>query len=121
VAFKSWASNLVPGDTNGVEDIFVKNMTTGAISRASTSAAGVQSDATSSGLSLGIDGSGNVLVAFLSTSGTLTGASNGRKQAFVKNLTAGAITCVSTSATGALASDNCRSVSLAAGGSNHPL
>jgi hypothetical protein len=35
VAFTSLASNLVAGDSNGVSDVFVKDLATGAISRAS--------------------------------------------------------------------------------------
>jgi len=42
IAFLSAASNLVPGDTNGLLDIFVKNLATGAITRASTYADGTQ-------------------------------------------------------------------------------
>ena len=34
VAFANAASNLVPGDTNGVADIFVKDLLTGAVTRA---------------------------------------------------------------------------------------
>jgi WD40-like Beta Propeller Repeat len=36
VAFTSFASNLVPGDTNGVEDVFVHDRLTGATERATT-------------------------------------------------------------------------------------
>src|SRR5450759_2831143 len=36
VAFASGASNLVPGDTNGARDIFVKDTTTGTTRRVST-------------------------------------------------------------------------------------
>ncbi|TAM46135.1 MAG: hypothetical protein EPN55_06250, partial [Gammaproteobacteria bacterium] len=42
VAFKSDASNLVAGDTNARTDIFVKDLQTGAITRANTTAAGMQ-------------------------------------------------------------------------------
>ncbi|XUJ36487.1 hypothetical protein ACQ5SK_17210 [Bradyrhizobium japonicum] len=44
VAFESYADNLVPGDTNGAPDIFVKDLTTGAITLVSTNASGVQGD-----------------------------------------------------------------------------
>jgi hypothetical protein len=43
VAFLSKASNLVDGDTNGVQDAFVRNMATGAIERVSVSDAEEQS------------------------------------------------------------------------------
>ncbi|MBW6468849.1 MAG: cell wall-binding repeat-containing protein [Coriobacteriia bacterium] len=43
VAFISKASNLVPDDTNGVQDAFVRNMQTGAIERVSVTNSGEQS------------------------------------------------------------------------------
>ncbi len=36
VAFISYASNLVPGDTNGISDVFVRDLQTGALTRVST-------------------------------------------------------------------------------------
>src|SRR5881397_3991739 len=42
VAFVSWASNLVAGDTNGARDVFVKDRSTGAITRVSVSGGGAQ-------------------------------------------------------------------------------
>ncbi len=42
VTFESDATNLVSGDTNGEQDIFVKNLNTGAIERASVSTSGTQ-------------------------------------------------------------------------------
>lgn len=44
VAFMSFASNLVAGDTNGRADIFVKDMTTGAVDRVSVATDGTQGD-----------------------------------------------------------------------------
>jgi len=42
VAFGSSGTNLVPGDTNGVEDIFVRDRKTGTTARVSVSSAGAQ-------------------------------------------------------------------------------
>ena len=42
VAFVSDASDLVPGDTNGTTDVFVRDLQTGAIARVSTRANGEQ-------------------------------------------------------------------------------
>src|SRR5437879_888020 len=42
IAFTSFASNLVAGDTNGNPDIFVKDLASGAITRVSTAADGTQ-------------------------------------------------------------------------------
>ena len=38
IAFESFASNLVAGDTNGQADIFVKDLASGAVTRVSTAA-----------------------------------------------------------------------------------
>ncbi|MEW6280008.1 MAG: calcium-binding protein, partial [Candidatus Eremiobacterota bacterium] len=47
VVFESDASNLVPGDTNGVADIFARNLVTGATTRVSVDSAGNQQNAAS--------------------------------------------------------------------------
>jgi hypothetical protein len=44
LAFVSDASNLVPGDTNGVSDAFVRNLNTGKITRVSVNSDGKQSN-----------------------------------------------------------------------------
>ncbi|MFG1339985.1 VCBS domain-containing protein [Xanthobacter autotrophicus] len=99
VAFWSFASNLVAGDTNNTEDIFVKDLTTGAITRVSTDAAGVQGNSESSGPVFSPDGT---KVAFFSgASNLVAGDTNGTYDIFVKDLTTGAVTRVSTDAAGA--------------------
>ncbi len=45
VAFMSWATNLVPGDTNGRKDIFVRDRTAGTTERISVDSSGVQANA----------------------------------------------------------------------------
>ncbi|WP_280818944.1 Hint domain-containing protein [Methylobacterium variabile] len=98
VAFQSDASNLVAGDANGTSDIFVRNLTTGAIVNASTAADGTQGNGASTSASLSRDGN---LVAFTSSASNLVaGDTNGRADVFVKNLTTGAITRVSTGTDG---------------------
>ena len=47
VAFDSFASNLVPGDTNGVNDVFIHDRWSRSTSRVSISAAGAQANAAS--------------------------------------------------------------------------
>jgi Tol biopolymer transport system component len=42
VGFNSYASNLVPDDTNGIEDVFVRDYTTGQIARVSVASDGTQ-------------------------------------------------------------------------------
>nr|WP_298952392.1 Hint domain-containing protein [uncultured Methylobacterium sp.] len=98
VAFQSDATNLVAGDTNGVTDVYVKNLTTGAITRASTAADGSQGNGVSTGASLSRDGN---LVAFVSRADNLVaGDTNLGADVFVKNLTTGAVTRVSTASDG---------------------
>src|SRR3981189_1487676 len=56
VAFRSDASNLVPGDTNFLADVFVRDLQTGAITRVSTNASGDQGNSFSSNPSISADG-----------------------------------------------------------------
>ena len=109
VAFYSFASNLVAGDTNAVDDTFVANLSTGVISRISTSATGVQADVVTNPVDEpSFSGDGN-LVAFTSSASTLVaGDTNGVGDIFVRNLTTGAISRVSTSATGAQSDNSSR-------------
>src|SRR6187431_9294 len=44
LAFASYASNLVAGDTNGVYDVFVHDRVTGIIERVSVDSSGVEGD-----------------------------------------------------------------------------
>jgi Tol biopolymer transport system component len=55
-AFASAAANLVPGDTNGVEDVFVVDIASGAIERVSMAWDGDEADAESRRPSLSADG-----------------------------------------------------------------
>ncbi len=89
VAFTSKASNLVPGDTNGKHDIFVKDTMTGAILRASTDAAGLQGKGYSIDPVISADGR---YVAFVSDSKKLVPLDDNRSfDIFVKDTTTGAI------------------------------
>src|SRR5215218_8173380 len=63
VAFRSAAWNLVPGDTNGANDVFVHDHQTGATQRVSVNKLGVQGNGPSFGSSISADGR---FVAFLS-------------------------------------------------------
>jgi Tol biopolymer transport system component len=66
VAFESYASNLVPGDTNDQPDVFVKDLQTGALVRAGFN--GAQGDYAQWAPILSADGR---YIAFISTSTTL--------------------------------------------------
>ena len=68
LAFVSEASNLVPGDTNGVADVFVRDLDTGAISRVSVNSDGRQANGPSFDVAVSGDCS---RVAFTSTATNL--------------------------------------------------
>ncbi len=68
VAFVSYASNLHPGDTDYTADIYVKDLNTGEIWLASTSAAGVKATGSNSDPALSGDGT---RVAFASAASNL--------------------------------------------------
>src|SRR5262249_15453478 len=57
IAFTSFASNLVAGDTNGLPDVFVKDLITGATERVSVGTGGIQAIDTTAPVSGIIDGS----------------------------------------------------------------
>jgi Tol biopolymer transport system component len=56
VAFESHASNLVPGDTNGVGDVLVRDRQTGTTALASASSSGVEENSVGGSPSISADG-----------------------------------------------------------------
>jgi len=85
VAFSSWADNLVPGDTNGAPDDFVRDRLTETTERVSVSSAGAQADSSSGWLSISADGR---FVAFESLASNLVpGDTNGYWDIFVRDRT----------------------------------
>src|SRR5260370_26155705 len=95
VAFDSSSSNLLPTATH-VQDIFVKDLTTGAVMLVSADAGGAEGNGSSSWPVFSPDGTE---VAFVSLSTNLApGATNSTAQVYVKNLLTGAITLASTDA-----------------------
>ena len=62
IVFLSDASNLVPGDTNGTQDVFLYDGVTGAITRVSVDDAGTQGNASSAVLFPAISADGRTVV-----------------------------------------------------------
>jgi Tol biopolymer transport system component len=54
--FVSTATNLVPGDTNGMADVFVRDRTSGAIERVNVASDGSQANNSSYGITVSADG-----------------------------------------------------------------
>lgn len=98
ISFHSGDTNLVTGDTNGVWDVFVKDMQAGTLVRASTDSAGIEGNAGSSEPAISADGRH---VAFVSYATNLvTGDTNADGDIFVKDLQTGQTIRVSTSTGG---------------------
>jgi len=111
IAFVSGASNLVSGDTNGVDDIFVHDRGTGTTTRVSISSAGLEADGPSS--EPFINGNGR-FVAFTSLATNLVGDdNNGVSDIFVRNLNSRLTECVSRAYnTGQIGNGHSRSPSM---------
>jgi Tol biopolymer transport system component len=125
VAFGSFASNLVSGDTNGRIDAFVHDRQTGVTQRVSVAPDGTQGDGDSSNTVLSADGR---LVAFWSAATNLVaGDTNGMWDVFVHDLQTGTTERVSVGPGGVQGnapsdapwiSDDGRFVSFASGATN---
>ncbi len=101
VAFASMASNLVFSDTNGVEDVFLRDIVEDATIRVSVGLKGAETDGVSTGSTISGDGR---YIAFMSTATNLVlSDTNGAADAFVFHRDTGEITRVSVSSAGAQA------------------
>jgi len=100
LAFDSLANNLVSGDINATRDVFVKDLLTGAIVRASTPISGANANSISEAPSISADGR---YVAFKSFANNLIASdTNGNiADIFVKDLQTGEVVCASTTGSGA--------------------
>jgi Tol biopolymer transport system component len=106
VAFESQGTNLVPSDTNGVRDLFVRDLVSGTTVRASESVGGVEGDGDSTDASISPDGR---YVAFESLASNLVpGDTNGTSDVFVKDLLTGAIVRASVDSSGAEGNETSR-------------
>lgn len=98
VAFSSHASNLVPGDTNGAEDVFVYDRHTGDVERVSVSSIGAEADNTATSAAISADGR---YVAFYSFASNLVpGDTNSNHDVFVHDRVTGETVRASVSSTG---------------------
>jgi uncharacterized repeat protein (TIGR01451 family) len=93
VVFASVASNLVPGDTNGVGDVFVRDRRSGVTERVSVGPKGVQGngDSNFSGIASApaISDDGRVVAFKSDASNLVKGDRNGLTDVFVRNRAAG--------------------------------
>ena len=98
VVFTSSATNLVPGDTNSVDDVFVRDRQTGTTERVSVDSAGNQGNAGSSGV--GISGDGRFVVFTSSATNLVPGDTNSVADVFVRDRQTGTTERVSVDSAG---------------------
>jgi Tol biopolymer transport system component len=98
VAFDTTASNLVPDDTNGTEDVFVHDMLTGSTTRADVASDGTQANDFTGAPVISPDGR---YVAFHSDASNLVpGDTNGTTDVFVRDMVTGSTTLASVASDG---------------------
>ena len=97
VAFSSSATNLVAGDTNGVQDIFVYDRTNDTIERVSVSSLGAEGDSASNFSS--ISGNGEY-VTFGSNAQNLVSGDTSRVDMFIHTLATGSTEIISRNSLG---------------------
>ena len=98
LTFNSIATNLVDGDTNMQDDVFVRDLVSGRTTRVSVSSDGVESDGGSFDAAISDDGQH---IAFDSTGTTLVpGDTNGQADVFVHDVRAGTTDRVSVATDG---------------------
>jgi Tol biopolymer transport system component len=114
VAFDSYASNLVNGDTNGKSDIFLRDTQAGTTTRLSVDSNGVQGNGDSYGPSISVDGRN---VAFESTASNLvSNDTNGASDIFVRDTNTGTTTRLSITSSGAQGNGNSSRPTISANG-----
>jgi len=97
--FSSNASNMVSGDTNGVSDIFVRDMETGVVTRVNLGIGGAEANAASTAPAVSVTGR---YIGFNSTASNLVANdTNGLADVFMLDTLTGALTRLNVSSTGA--------------------
>ena len=86
VGFYSDATNLVPADTNNVQDVFVRDRQTGTTQRASVNAAGEQGNGNSFSFNTALSSKGRFVTFESDASNLVVGDSNGVRDVFVRSM-----------------------------------
>lgn len=94
VAFESYATNLVPVDSNGVRDVFVWNYDRNTISAVSDAPGGIEANSEAFEPTISADGR---YIAFSSSASTLTPGVDGTStvNVFLKDMQTGTVTLIS--------------------------
>jgi Tol biopolymer transport system component len=114
IVFMSEATNLVGDDSNGVSDIFLRDLARGETTRISMSSAGAQANGPSYGP---VFSAGGRYVGFVSAASNLVeGDSNGKRDVFLRDLDTGKTERVSVATGGGQANGDSDYVSVTADG-----
>lgn len=98
VVFESVATNLVPGDGNAQQDVFLRDFAAGVTTRVSTSASGAEADGPS--YAPGVSGDGRHVVFSSMATNLVPGDTNASRDVFVRDLDSGDVERVSVGAGG---------------------
>ncbi|HVR79980.1 MAG TPA: S-layer homology domain-containing protein [Acidimicrobiia bacterium] len=92
VAFRSDSTNLVPGDTNGRLDVFVKDTQTGAIERVNVSSSGQQANHVSGASIIDMSSDGRYVIFESTATNLVAGDTNGLEDMFIRDRQTGTTT-----------------------------
>jgi|GEM_PF-1792314 len=106
VAFGSYSSNLVSGDTNGQPDAFVHDRQTGETTIVSVASDGTQGNGSVGYAAMSISADGHYIVFTSLASNLVPGDTNNRKDAFVHDCQTGETTIVSVASDGTQGNGN---------------
>ena len=115
VAFDSFASNLVPGDTNGTIDTFIRDTWSGTTSRISVASAGTQANGLSNNPNISPDG--RFVVFESAASNLVAGDTNGATDVFQHDVQTNSTVLVSIASNGAQGDQESHFPVVSAGGS----
>lgn len=110
VSFSSSANNLVAGDTNGVADIFTRDLVNGTTTRDSVASDGTQSTGSSS-FSPSISRGGRYVAFYSRATNLVSGLTGSIDRIFVRDRTAGQTTVESIGTSGEVLSSSTPSIS----------
>ncbi len=102
VVFYSDASNLVPSDTNGMRDVFVRDAGSATIERISVSSAGAQANRAShaQGGNVAVSGDGAIVAFYSAATNLVAGDTNRASDIFVRDRSAGVTQLISVASDG---------------------
>jgi archaellum component FlaF (FlaF/FlaG flagellin family) len=116
VAFYSTAANLVPGDTNNAEDVFVRDRRTGTTTRVNVANDGTQADLGANGSALAISADGRYVAFSSNATNLVPGDTNNAYDVFVRDRRTGTTSRVSVASDGTQANGSSYDVAMSADG-----